>query len=288
MRPEGCQETAGALAARFSATYRFQTIFGLHCLTLPKRGTYTRPMTNRRSSSSPCCSRRLRVVGAGRAPRAGAFSASIYVSVARRDRRAGRRPRPRRLRRARRQRRPRSPAASSRPASRCRSRCWSTTARPRATYIRDIRDGAAAVHQGARRGPTARRTKSSIIAHRRAADDPHRLHHRPGAAAEGRRSHLRDAGQRRLPARRHHRSLPGHSRSAKPPRPVIVAITTEGPGAERPRSTIRCSSRCATPAPRFTSSSSAARRRPQRRDAQRDMVLDEGTAHDRRALRRRC
>ena len=137
--------------------------------------------------------------------------------------------------------------------------------------------------------PTRRRRgkhQVAIITLGRAADHPHRLHARSRPAAQGRRPHLRAVRQRRVPARRHHRSQPGDSRSARPPRPVIVAIMTEGPELSNrlSRPGAGRAARLGRGAPRHH----VGRRR--RTDARRPdaIVLDTGHADDRRPPRQRA
>ena len=136
-------------------------------------------------------------------------------------------------------------------------------------------------------GPAGVKNQVAIIAHRRAADDPHRLHHRPGASSS--------KGVDRLFA------LPGSGtylldgiietsqgfKKREAARPVIVAITTEGPGVERPALRAGARAARASGAALHVDRRSAGRR-PAMSDEMRNrnIVLDEGPTADRRPSRR--
>ena len=155
-----------------------------------------------------------------------ALQRSIYVSVL--DRAA--RPSPIWARPTSSSAKTRSPAkfcASRRPPSRCRLRCSSTTARPANIHPRLSR-GAASVHQGDRRRRNRRQTSDRHHHARRTADDQHRLHVRPPAGAQRRRADFRHARQRTYLLDGIIETSQGITKTS-PTRPVIVAITTEGP-----------------------------------------------------------
>ena len=147
-------------------------------------------------------------------------------------------------------------------------RCSSTTARPPRNDISHIRTRAARVRQDA---DDRRRSRTRWRSSRSASGRPifTELHVQPGRAAEGHRSHLVDAGLgAAVPARRHHRGLPG-LQEARRRAPGHRRHHERRPGVEQPRSTIRCSTRCAPAAPRSTRSRSASPSSSlERRDAQ--------------------
>ena len=152
----------------------------------------------------------------------------MYVSVVNEAGDAGPRPRPGRLRRPRGQRRARSAARrAGRRADADRHARRHQPGRARATS-RDMRDGAAAVHRRADRRRAARtRSRSSPSASGRPIFADYSTDR--GGAEEGRRSHL---GARPTAARTCSTAIIETSQGFKKreaPRPVIVAITTEGP-----------------------------------------------------------
>ena len=114
-------------------------------------------------------------------------------------------------------------------SSRCRSRSSSTTARRRATYIPHIRPALPAfVDSADRRGGVKNEVAIIAVGERPTILTDYTIE--PGASC--RRASTasgRCSGTRRLPARRASSKSARASRSAARARPVIVAITTEGP-----------------------------------------------------------
>ena len=227
MRPEGCQETARRPARRDSPQPTdFKPVSRLSLLdAVRKRDLYSSYDQSTLALRRAGARRAARSCGPARsAPRRS--SVSMYVSVAQRRRRAGPRPRTGRLRRPRGQRRARSAAGR---------------AGRRADADRHARR-----HQPgrARRHPHMRTALPPFVAAltgRRAA----RTRSRSSRSASGRRS---SPTTRPTPATLKKGDRPvwatpdsgaylldgivevcQGSRSAKPRRPVIVAITTEGP-----------------------------------------------------------
>ena len=125
--------------------------------------------------------------------------------------------------------------ASRRPTSRCRSRCSSTTARPRATTSATCAPALPAFVDALTRPPTRRAQERDRASSRSASgrrSSPNYTTDR-GAAAEGHRPHLVAARQRHVPARRHHRGLPG-LQEARGAAPGHRRDHDRGPGAQLP------------------------------------------------------
>ena len=107
---------------------------------------------------------------------------------------------------------------------------------PRATTSRTIRTALPAFVAALTDGPAGQKNEVSIIAHRRTADRSRRLHHQPrrrsrrASIASGR---CRDTGAYLLDGIL---EVCQGFKKREATRPVIVALTTEGPGVEQPAS----------------------------------------------------
>ena len=185
----------------------------------------------------------------------------MYVSVVERGRRAGPRPRPVRLRRPRGQRGARGPARRARRRADADRRARRQQPGGARDIIRDIRRALPPFRRRADRatGPGG----SNEDGHRRPrrpADDPHRLHAGPRAAEQGRSSASFGKPTAATTCSTASSRCQQGFKKREAPRPVIVAITTEGPELSERITTISCSSPLRTPAPRSTSSRSVRRR----------------------------